>query len=173
MARLLNQGHKIPLNFTAGTILVLKPTPGEKSGPDNSLDLPFDLKLSNKAGDILLDISFSTTQTTFKDYALRSLGDGRGKEQTVNFNRLYGDTVSIHYYLTDSKSGRYQILLNGRTVCHFDKCLPGLATQISYNEVGYITDNGYHHLGPSYWKASIYQICNLLPEDRLALVSER
>jgi hypothetical protein len=174
MATILENNKTIPLNFSSGTILVLKPAPEEKFGPDKAFAVPFDLNLFNKTGDILLDISFSTTRITFKDYALRSLGEGRGKEQTVerNFHRSYGDTVSIHHYLTDSEFGRYQILLNGITVYHFDKRLPGPATQISYKEASHRSPY-YYRWGPSYWNVSVYQISDLLPEDRLALVRGR
>jgi hypothetical protein len=172
MATFLRNGKKIPLKLTAGTILVLKPAPRDSSGPGQAFDLPFDLNLFNETGDMLLQISTYKTRITFNDYARRSLGDGQGKQQTVdmNFNRLimYGETVSIHHYLTDSEFGRYQILLNGITVHHFDKRLPGPATQIGYQDAS--DRGGYHHWGPSYWDVSVYQICDLLPEDRLALV---
>jgi len=170
MAKVLEDDRKIPLNFTSGTVLVLKPAPGKEFEP--GADLPFDFKLFNKTGDILLHISFSATRITFKDYARRSLGDGRGKEQTVdmNFNRsvMYGDTVSIHHYVTDSDFERYQILLNGITVYHFDKRVPGPATQISYKYVASPYDRK-KHWGPSYWDVDVYQIGDLLLEDRLAL----
>jgi hypothetical protein len=187
MATLLRENSAIPLNFTSGTILVLKPSSEQNGG--HIVELPFDLKLFNATDDILLHISFSTTGITFKDCAIRSLGDGRGKEQYVyrNFNRsvTYGETVSVHHYLTDSEFGRYQILLNGVTVYHFDKRLPGPATQISYTygsgsgspmEVVYMSmfrDQGLHFgdlcWAPSYWNFSVYQIGDLLPEDQLAL----
>jgi len=175
MAKVLERGGEIPLNFTSGTVLVLKPAPGRelKTGA-KALDWPFGLELFNKTGDILLHISFSATRITFKDYALRSLGNGQGKEQSVDrsFNQsvTYGDTVSIHHYLTDSEFGRYQILLNGITVCHFDKRLPGPATQIGYENGSSLASNPW---GPSYWNVSVYQIGDLLPEDRLALVRGR
>jgi len=178
MAKVLENGGKIPLNFTSGTVLVLKPAPGERLEPEaRALDLPFDLKLFNKTDDILLHISFSTTRITFKDYARRSLGDGRGKEQTVdmNFNRsvTYGDTVSIHHYVTDSEFGRYQILLNGITVYHFDKRVPGAATHLSYTRLVQVLNRLYHYWGPDSWDVDVYQIGDLLPEDRLALVRGR
>jgi hypothetical protein len=171
----LNAGETIPLKFTSGTILVLKPASGKLPGP-GSFDLPFDLKLFNKTGDMLLHISFSTTRMTFKDYARRSLGDGEGKQQTVvmKFNQsvTYWETVSIHHYLTDSEFERYQILLNGRTVYHFDKRLPGPATKISYYATSRVERPKYHW-GPSSWDVDVYQIGDLLPEDRLALVRGR
>jgi len=171
MAKVLKRGRNIPLNFTSGTVLVLKPAPGKELEPGaRALDLPFDFKLFNKTGDILLHISFSATRITFKDYARRSLGDGRGKEQTVdmNFNRsvMYGDTVSIHHYVTDSDFERYQILLNGITVYHFDKRVPGPATEISYTR---LVQRPYHYWGPNRWDVDVYQIGDLLLEDRLAL----
>ena len=142
-----------------------------------ALDLPFGFKLFNKTGDTLLHISFSATRITFKDYARRSLGDGRGKKQTVdmNFNRsvTYGDTVSIHHYVTDSEFGRYQILLNGITVYHFDKRVPGAATHLSYTRLVQVLNRLYHYWGPDSWDVDVYQIGDLLPEDRLALVRGR
>ena len=84
MSRFLGNNQEIPLNFTLGTILVLKPAPGKHSG--QALESPFDLNLFNETGDMLLCISISTTRITFKDHALRSLGEGRGKEQTVDIN---------------------------------------------------------------------------------------
>ena len=179
MATFLNWGRNIPLQFTSGTILVLKPT-GRTPGfrPGGGLDLPFDLKLFNKTGDMLLHISFSTTRMTFKDYARRSLGDGQGKQQTVdlNFNGsvTYWETVSIHHYLTDSEFERYQILLDGRTVYHFDKRLPGPATKISYEAAtGRALGGEQYRWGPPSWDIDVYQIGDLLPEDRLALVRGR
>ena len=169
MARYLQRGNQIPLNFTSGTILVLKPiltrTQGTTGG---AFESGSDLTLFNETGDMLLKISFSTTRITFKDYARRSLGDGQGKAQSVDMNAksTCGNTVSIHHYLTDSKFGRYQILLNGITVYHFDKRLPGPATQISY-----MNDSDYW--GPDYWDVDVYQIDDLLPEDRLALAPGR
>ena len=178
MPTVLKIGQKIPLYFIAGTVLVLKPS---SEHCPNLRDVPFDLKLFNATDDILLHITFSTTHIIFTDYAVRSLGDGQGKAQLVgrNFNPLvmYGDTVSIHHYLTDSEFGRYQILLNGKTVYYFDKRLPGPATQISYTEDCYMgmfmCDPYSGHWGPSYWDVSVYQIGDLLPEDQLALGPER
>ena len=173
MATILKNNKNIPLEFTSQTILVLKPvTPwGE---PYQDARLAFNLKLFNATGDILLYISVSTTQITFKDHANRSLGNGWGKEQTVDMNFkssvTFGDTVSIHHYVTDSEFGRYQILVNGITVCHFDNRLPGPATQISYMDESYWDDR---HWGPSYWNVGVYQIGDLLPEDRPALVPGR
>ena len=149
------------------------------TGP-GGFDLPFHLKLFNKTDDMLLHISFSTTRMTFEDYARRSLGDGKGKKHTLgmNFNVsvTYLETVSIHHYLTDSEFGRYQILLNGRTVYHFNKCLPGPATQISYKATttNYtVGERLQHRWGPSSWDVDVYKIGDLLPEDQLALVQGR
>ena len=179
MPTVLKIGEKILLYFIAGTILVLKPS---SERWEKVCDVPFDLKLFNATDDILLHITFSTTHIIFTNYAVRSLGDGQGKAQWVgrNFNPsvMYGDTVSIHHYLTaNSEFGRYQILLNGKTVYHFDECLPGPATQISYTEDCYMgmfmCDPYSGRWGPSYWDVSVYQIGDLLPEDQLALGPER
>ena len=70
MATVLKSGKKIPLNFPSGTILVLRPTPISTSFG------PFNLKLFNENGDILLQIWFSTGCITFNDRARRSIGDG-------------------------------------------------------------------------------------------------
>ena len=181
MAKLLQNSKNIPLNFTSRTILVLKPPPEESIQRGQFYNLAFDLKLFNATDDNFLHISFSTTRITFKDYAFRSLGDGWGKEQSVdmNFNQsvMYGDTVSIHHYLTDSDFGQYQILLNGITIYHFNQLLPGPATKISYAHCSYINDDGSKgykiYWGPSYWGVHVYQISDLLPDDQLALVSGR
>lgn len=174
MATILEQNENIPLKFTSQTILVLKPvTP--KGKPFRGTRLAFNLKLFNATGDILLYISVSTTRITFKDHANRSLGNGWGNEQVVDMNFKssvpFEGTVSIHHYVTDSKFGRYQILVNGITVCHFNKRLPGSATQISYMD----KSTGDYHCGwgPSYWNVGVYQIGDLLPGDRPALVPGR
>jgi hypothetical protein len=173
MATILENNKKVPLKFTSGTILVLKP--GASGRQPHQFDMAFALSLFNATGDILLHILVFQTRITFQDHANRSLGNGWGKEQTVdmNYNSLvgFGDTVSIHHYLTDSKFGRYQILVNGITVCHFDKRLPGPATQISYKDD--TSDWEDHRWGPSYWNVGVYQIGDLLPEDRRALVPGR
>ena len=172
MVAVLENGKKIPLNFTSGTVLVLKPgTAGGRANLNASGRWPaFVLELFNATGDILLYISISPRRITFKDFAHRSLGDGWGKEQTVEMKFAHeGGTVSIHHYMNDSKFGRYQILLNGITVCLFDKRLPGPATWISYKDD--VTPRGDHGgWGPFYWDVGVYQIGDLLPEDRLALV---
>ena len=176
MATILENDKKISLNFPSRTILIFKPVLSELY---KSTQLPFGLKLFNSTGDILLYISVFKTRITFKDHANRSLGNGWGKEQTVDMNYtssvMFGDTVSIHHYVTDSKFGRYQILVNGITVCHFDKRLPGSATQISYKRDSRPGESrpGEYHWGPSYWEVGVYQIGDLLPEDRLALVPGR
>ena len=172
MATILQNNMKIPLNFPSRTILILKPL--LSLGLYQSTQLSFGLKLFNSTGDTLLYISVFKTRITFKDHANRSLGNGWGKEQTVDMNytptAMFGDTVSIHHYVTDSNFGRYQILVNGITVCHFDKRLPGSATQISYKDD---SSRGEYSWGPSCWEVGVYQIGDLLPEDRLALVPGR
>ena len=165
MATSLGDDKNIPLNFTSGTILVLKSQGMVK--PSGACGFALDLKLFNETDDILLNISFLTSRIIFKDYACRSLGDGWGKEHTVDLKgkSMEGVKVSVHHYLTDSKFGRYQILLDGITVYHFDKRLPGPARRISYFRIG-----GY--CGPSSWDVVVYQIDDLLPEEQLALVQE-
>ena len=125
------------------------------------------LVLYSKKSDILLHIEFSPGHIIVTDRARRSLGDGWGKEHTVDLKgkSMEGVKVSVHHYLTDSKFGRYQILLDGITVYHFDKRLPGPARRISYFRIG-----GY--CGPSSWDVVVYQIDDLLPEEQLALVQE-
>jgi len=92
MATFLGDDRKIPLNFTSGTILVLKP-----QGMSGDCDFALDLKLFNETDDILLNISFRTRQIIFKDHACRSLGDGWGREQTVDLKgkSMEGVTVSV------------------------------------------------------------------------------
>ena len=72
-------------------------------------------------------------------------------------------TISIHHYLTDSELGRYQILFNGTTVAHLEKRFPGPAIRI-----GYQTDARAPG-GPRSWLVDVYQLGDLLPEERLAL----
>ena len=169
MATFLERGRRIPLDFTPGTVLVLKPTSGTTRIAKPAF---FDLDLYNEKSDILLHIRFCRTRITFNCYARRSLGNGFGKAQFVDMNsvNLKGQlvdmvTVSIHHYLTDSEFGRYQILFDGTTIFHFDKCLPGPATQIGY-------DTPYP-AGPSCWDVEVYQIDELLPGDRAALFPGR
>ena len=70
--------------------------------------------------------------------------------------------ISVHHYPTDSEFGRYQILLDGITILHFDKRFPGPATQIS--------TKGTFPGGPSSrTEVDVYQTGDLLPEERLAL----
>ena len=161
MATVLKRGDDIPLNFASRTILTLKPTAVSRAPSHFG---PFDLNLINENGDILLHISFSTGRVTFCDRARRSFGESWGEDHTVRMRgRLrYWVTVSVHHYLTDSKFGRYQILLNGITVYHFDKRFAGPARYISYTRGA----NG----GPPSWVVYSYQIDDLLPEERLALV---
>ena len=164
MATILRSGQKIPLNFTPGNILALKPTPLAK--PPASFE--FALGLHNEKGDILLGIKFSPGSILFNDHALRSLGDGFGEEHKVNMTHmdlkgrsLLQVKVSIHHYLTDSGFGRYQIVLDGITIAHFDQRIPGSATVMSY----WVGTRG----GPPSWNVDVYRIDDLLPEERLAL----
>ena len=115
MATVLVKNRKIPLNFTSGTILVLKPTPVAK--PPASYN--FALSLYDGKGDTLLQLWVCTNHILVRDHAYKSLGDGWGEPQTVDMTQvdLKGRsvlevTVSIHHYLTVSEFGRYQILFN-------------------------------------------------------------
>ena len=171
MTTVLGYNATIPLNFTSGTILVLQATqPGRPVGFDYTT---FHLNLSNKIGDTLLYLSFSGKAIVFRDRAHRTLGDGWGEAQTVKFKRVdsmkgqsvYNVRVSIHHYLTDSEFGRYQILLNGKTVYHLDKRFPGPATQIKYT-----SDINY---GPISWAVDAFQVDKLLPEEQLVLSPSR
>jgi hypothetical protein len=127
------KNKKKTLNFTLGTILVLKPVP-KASTTFNQLDV---LDLFNNVGDILLHISFSSTRITLNDRARRSLGDGWGETQVVDLYDWKGRSsnrvpVSIYHYFADSEIERYQFLLDGITMYHFDKHCPGPATEIVY-----------------------------------------
>jgi hypothetical protein len=165
MATVLGRDKKIPLNFTSGTILTLEPT----SAPSLALAIyKFALSLYNEKADCLLQLWCSTERIVVRDRALRSLGDGWGKPQIVDMTQvdLKGRsvlevTVSIHHYLTDSEFGGYQILFNGITIAHFEKRFSGPATEIDY----WISTPG----GPPSWLVDVYQIDDLLPEERLAL----
>ena len=168
MPAVLKRDKTIPLKFTPGTILVLKPAPLAK--PPASFK--FALGLYNEKGDVLLLIEFSPGHVVFYDRARRSLGEGYGEERKVNTTNmdlkgrsLLDVKVSIHHYLSDSEFGGYQILFNGITIAHFKKRLPGLATKISYFQ-------GTDRVPPS-WDVDVYQIDDILPEDRLALVPRR
>ena len=125
---------------------------------------PTNTSLINGNGDILLHISFSTGLVTFCDHAHRSLEESWGEDHIVCIKGQlrYWVTVSVHHYLTDSKFRRYQILLNGITIYHFDKRFAGPARYISYMR-------GTNR-GPPSWVVYSYQMDDLLPEERLALV---
>ena len=166
MPTVLKRGEKIPLNFTSGTILVLKPTRVSKA--PLKLSESFELSFFNEKGDLLLQIWFSTRSIVCTERACSS----RWGKQLVDMTQvdlkgrsLLEVEVSVHHHLTDSEFGRYQFLLGGITICHFDKCLPGPATEIIY-EGGAIW-------GPASWYLEVCQIDDLLPEDGLALVSGR
>ena len=170
MATVLEKDKKIRLNFTPGTILTVEPTPATKVTKAPA-SYNYALVLYSKKGDILLHIEFSTGRIILTDRAHRSLGDGWGKRQIVDMTRmkLKGRSVlevkvSIHHSLTDSEFERYQILLDGKTISHFETRFPGPATEILYL-VG--------TAGPPSWDVDVYQIDDLLPEERLALGPER
>ena len=162
MATFLSADRGEHLNFTSGTILVLTPASVFRT-PSNFG--PFALYLLNQNGDILLQISFSTRCIACRDRGNSALG--WGEEQTVDMKgrSVYGDRVSVHHYLTDTKFGRYHIALNGITVCHFDKRFPGPAIQISYKR-GSILD-------PPCWGVDVVRVDDLLPDERLALLPGR
>jgi len=167
MATVLEKDKKTPLNFTSGTILALEPTPVTKAPANYN----YALVLHNQKGDILLHIQFSKGSIIVVDRARRSLGDGWGKRQIVDMTHVnlkgrsvLGVKVSIHHYLTDSEFGKYHILLNGLTICHFEKRFPGPAAHITY-VVG--------TAGPPSWDVDVYRIDDLPPEERLALLPER
>lgn len=123
MATVLQKNAWMPLNFTSGTILVLKPVnPPKRFMFWETLEL----NLYNEQRDILLQIRISPNQVTFNDYSHRSLRDGLGTSQTVYMKDQLLDRVPvlIYHYLTDSEFGRYQILLNGITVYHFEQRFP-------------------------------------------------
>ena len=164
MATVLHRDKEIGLNFTSGNILTLEPTPlvYEAAG------YRYALTLCNEKLDILLCIEFSARGIMLSDCASRSLGDGRGKSQIVDMTQVdlkgrsvLDDTVAIHHYLTDSKFGRYQILLNRITIAHFDICFPGPVIGVGY----YPNSPG----GPTSWDVDVCQIDDLLPEEQLAL----
>jgi hypothetical protein len=164
MATVLERDNMIPVNFTSGAILALKPTPLAKA----PASYQHALSLYNEKGDTLLQIWFSPGVLFFNYHAHRSLGDGWGKPQVVDMTQvnLNGGsvldvTISIHYYPTESDFGRYQILFNGTTIAHFEKRFPGPATQIGY----WVDTLG----GPRSWFVDVYQIDDLLPEERLIL----
>jgi hypothetical protein len=171
MATVLKRGKKIPLNFPSGTILALKPTPLAKA----PASLSFAISLHNEKGDTLLSIWFSSGHIIFNDRARRSLGDGWGKKYKVDMTHmdlkgrsLLEVTVSIYHYLTDSEFGRYQILFNGITIAHFQTRFRGPATWVDY----WVGDQSPPR-GPPSWNVDVYQIDDLLPEERLALAPGR
>ena len=181
MTTVLGRNTNQPLKITSGTILSLKATvPLPYQSRFFAHFGPLNLNLFNENDDILLYISFSGAKITFMDRAHRSIGDGWGEAQTVDIKHMdsmkgrsvHNVTVSIYYYLTDSELGRYQILLNGTTICHFNQRLPGPAIRISY-----LRDMG-EQLAPSSWSPSswavdVFQVDDLLPEERGALVPGR
>jgi len=177
MATVLQENASIPLNFTSGTILVLKPVNFAFALEDMRYATKSELNLYNEQRDILLQISLSPKHVTFNDYSRRSLRDGWGISQVVDSmgQSAYDVPVSIHHYLTDSEFGRYQILLNGITIYHFEQRFPGPATQIGYIlNFGHGLPSGYRRASTrGHWDVDVYQIDDLLPEDRLALGPER
>ena len=167
MATALERNKKIPVNFITGTILTLKPIQVA-----NTPAGAYELDLCNGKGDVLLHIWFSGGGVIFCNRAHRSLGDGWGKPQPVDITQvdlkgrsLLEVTISIHHYLTESEFGRYQIFFNGTTIAHFEKRFPGPATEIKY-----LVDTPG---GPCSWVIDVYQIDDLLAEERLALVPGR
>jgi len=167
MVTVLGKDREIPVNFTPGTIITLEPTASSREVPAN---FSYALGLCNKKGDILLHISLSMARgIVLSDWARRSLGDGWGEECGVDTNYkgrgLLSVKISIHHYLTESKFGRYQILFNGKTIAHFQTRFPGPA-----KEIGYWLDIPE---GPRSWDVEVYEIDDLLPEERLVLGPER
>ena len=182
MASILKKGGEISLDFTSGVVLVLKPTqfPFAMS-PSEAISAlkprPVHLDLHNENGDTLLRITFDPGtlgrhhKIIFNDRARISLGDGWGEAQQVDVDKSYEGwndsqfTVSMHHYFTDSKFGRYQILLGKTTICHFDKCFPGQAKQLTYT--------GNMSLGPDSWDVTVYLISDLHPDERRLLGTGR
>jgi hypothetical protein len=172
MASILKKGPSIPLNFASGTILILKSTVFPSARPTSGLR-PIYLDVFNENGDTLLNITFSQHhEISCRDRARKSLGDGWGKAQKVDNSyvdidrwRESGVTFSVHHYFTDSKFGRYQILLGKTTICYLDTRFPGRATQIAYS--------GDMNLGPDSWRVSVYPISDLQPDERRLLESGR
>ena len=136
MASILAKGKKISLEFTSGMVLVLKPvqfpfTVSPSAAMSTLKPKPIHLDLYNKYGDILLRMTFDpgmlgrNHKIICNDRARKSLGDGWGQAQKVDVDKSFDQsqfTISVHH---DSEFGRYQILLDKSTICHFDKCLPG------------------------------------------------
>jgi len=165
-----------PLDFTLGSVLVLKST---KFPFHKSKRKQIQLNLSNENADILLSITFDTGMSgknheiCCNDRAHVSFGDGWGKAQKVDTSYMdfegwkkSGVTFSVHcHYSTDSKFGRYQILLGDVTVCNFNKGFPGPATQISYT--------GSMSLGPDSWTFSACQVSDLHPRERQFLTLQK
>ena len=181
MATTLNKGPGgAPLDFTLGSVLVLKstsfPLPRSRFTGVNRKKIQLDLY--NENGDILLSITFDTGMSGkhheiwCNDRAHISLGDGWGKAQKVDTSYVdfegwkeSGVAISVYHYSTDSKFGRYQILLGDATVCNFDKGFPGPAMQLSYT--------GNVSLGPDSWTFSVCQVSDLHPLERQFLTPQK
>ncbi|KIM47256.1 hypothetical protein M413DRAFT_23480 [Hebeloma cylindrosporum] len=111
MATALKKGRRIPMNFTAGTeILVFKGPPTDVRfllTNTNHLDL------FNEKGDILLRISLKPSDGIYcVDRAHKSLGNGFGEEKKCSrplepFWEYGACTISVHHYSTDSESGHF------------------------------------------------------------------
>ena len=136
----LHKGRKlVPLHLSSGSVVTFKSTLfnlTESSARQSSY-----LDLYNKNGDTIISIAFRKGRKKIfcNDHTSKYLLDGWGKGRLsvdLDVDRLQhrSATILVYNFLTDSKINRYQILVNGTTVCYFDSRFPGPVTQIMYWE---------------------------------------
>jgi hypothetical protein len=128
-------GKQLPVYLSPGSVVTFKSTLFDLSvlGFQTSC-----LDLYNDIGDIALRITLRGGQNKIfcNDYT-SNLQRGWGKERSADLDvnwQSQGATISVYYFLTDSKLTRYQILVNLTTVCYFDSRLRGPLVQLGYLE---------------------------------------
>ena len=133
---LYKEGEPVPLHLSSGFVVTFKSTLfnlTKGSAPQSTT-----LNLFNQNTDIILCIVFRTGKKKifYSDYSFNPLQGGWGKERSTDLDvdqvQHRGATILVYNFLTDSKINRYQILVNGTTVCYFDSRFSGPVTQMRY-----------------------------------------
>ena len=177
MTQVLPKKAERQLDFAEGMVLSFKSQKFDLAAlPDRSYpDLTQGssiISLLNENDDTLLMIIFRRAQNKIFlfDHASKCIGDGFGIERSVDLNPMdvtrwgeSGVTISVHHYSTGSGFGRYQILFNLTTICHFDKIFAGRATRVRRSCSGTSLDDEL-----SFYS---YKISALRPEERQAILS--
>ena len=164
-------GDRVPLRLSSGSVVTFKSTIfnlTERSAAQSSY-----LNLYNKKGDIILQITFRAGQKKIYCDDYSSFRNGWGKEQSANLDvdRLQHQEarILVYSFLTDSRINRYQILVNGTTVCYFDSRFQQPVTHMSYSQLSAAT--------PPILSNPLEVVCcamsDLSPEEQRAIHSER